>query len=421
MAPVDANGNALAPARVWMDRRGSAQIERLHAELSEEAWTDIAGASLGEYSGAISLALWADDTPDVFRRAARFCMVEDYLVGRLCGEYVLDAPNASRSLLVDLHTRDWSDQLLELLRVDRSRLSTVAESGTPIGHLRAEAADELGLPRDALVVVGAHDQTAGAVGCGAVAPGTIMLATGTAWVLLGAAAELHITHGSSLQTYCHALPGGVAVLAAYAGGAILRWARDTLGIEPDGEPADYDTLVDEALRAAHGQRGDLVFLPHFYGSGPPWGRRYAFGAIAGLQLAHSRADLVLGLLRGVACQTAAALGAMEDSGYGVSEVRMIGGGSQSDYWAQLVADASGRPVCVPAVTEAAALGAGMLAAVGAGAIPDAASASEAVRIVREIEPEQQSHNVSPLQMGAYCDALDETWRRLAEYHSRANT
>lgn len=416
MVPVDAEGLPLAPARVWMDRRGARQLARLRQCIPGERWIALTGSALAEYAAAVTLAWWADEMPDVFTAAERFCMVEDYLVGRLCGTYVLDAPNASRSLLFDLHSRDWCDELLAAVGVGRDRLATVAEAGTPVGTLRPEAADALHLPAETLVVVGAHDQTAGAVGCGAVAPGTVMLATGTAWVLLGAATKVHPAH--PLQTYCHAMPGGIAVLAAYAGGAILRWARETLCRDAADALPDYDLLTEEAAESECADRGALAFLPHFYGSGPPWSRRHAFGALAGLRLQHRRGDIIAGILRGVACQTAAALETMVRGGYEPSALRMIGGGARSAYWAQLVADTCGHPVSLPNVTEAAALGAGMLAAVGAGALRDVHSAADLVTIHHHVEPRPEAQVLQPAVMGEYLDALDPVWAALADYHAR---
>jgi len=214
------------------------------------------------------------------------------------------------------------------------------------------------------------------------------------------------------------MPGGIAVLAAHAGGVILRWAREALCPDACGDLPDYDRLTEEALEAEGSGRGELVLLPHFYGSGPPWGRRYAFGAFAGLRLQHNRGDIILGLLRGVAAQTAAALETMTRAGYEVDALRMIGGGARSEYWAQLVADASGHPVSLPSVTEAAALGAAMLAAIGAGALPDVHAAGRLIAIHHHVQPRANAGGLTPATMGEYVEALDATWRALADYHAR---
>ncbi len=415
MVPVDAASRPLLPARFWMDGRTGAQVERMLGELPQEVWRQVTGASLAEYDAAATVVWWADEEPEVFAEAARFCLVQDFLVGRMTGRYLVDASNASRTGLYDLEQRDWSERLLAVAGVGRERLSETAESGTPVGTLTAGAAAELGLPQSTLVVLGAHDQTAGAVGCGAVSPGTVMLATGTAWVVLGAADKLHIDLRGRLQTYCHATSGGIAILGAYAGGSLLRWARDNLSQLAAADAADYADMVSEAEAAESSGHSALVFLPYFYGTGPPLGQREASGAIIGLALQHTRGDVYLALLRGVAAQTAAVLGAVEEVGYQVDEVRMIGGGAQSDYWAQLVADAHGDTVKLPAVSEAAAFGAAMLAAVGAGDIGSAHDVAELVTVRGEKAPREGICASGPEWQERYAEALGETWGKMAAY------
>ncbi len=417
MVPVDADNHPLLPARLWLDNRTAAQVARLVDQVPQQQWLEVTGSRLAAYAAAASLAWWADERPAIFARAARFCLVQDYLTARLTGRHLADAPNASRTLIFDLHTRDWCEALLAAVGVERERLPVAAESGTPVGNLTREAAGELGLPPETLVVLGAHDQTAAAIGCGAVKPGTVMLSTGTAWVVLGAADELHIDPGGRLQTYCHAMPGGIAILGAYAGGSLLRWARDNFSQLADADAADYDTIVAEAQAAEQAGRGPLVFLPHFYGSGPPLRRTYALGALTGLQLQHTRADIYLALLRGVATQTAAALATMAEMGYDIGEVRMIGGGAQSDFWAQLVADAHGAPLELPVVSEAAAYGAAMLAAIGSGHLASAEQVAERVAIRKQIVPRPQASAVAPEWHTRYLEALDGTWQALAGYRA----
>ncbi len=418
MVPVDGDNRPLLPARLWFDGRTTAQVARMLQQAPQEQWRQTTGSGLGVYAAAASLAWWADEHPQIFAQAARFCLVQDFLMARLTGRYMADAPNASRTLIFDIHTRDWCDPLMAIVGVERDRLPAAAESGTPVGNLAPEAAAELNLPEKTLVVLGAHDQTAAAIGCGAVKPGTVMLSTGTAWVVLGAADELHIDAHGRLQTYCHAMPGGIAILGAYAGGSLLRWARDSFSQLADADTADYDTVVAEAQQAEQAGRSPLVFLPHFYGSGPPLRCTYALGAIAGLQLQHTRADIYLSLLRGVATQTASVLATMAELGYEIAEVRMIGGGAQSDFWAQLVADAHGGPLKLPVVSEAAAYGAAMLAAIGSEHINSAEQVAEMVAIRREIAPRPQASTIASEWHAKYLDALDETWQALAAYRTK---
>lgn len=418
MLPVDAQNEPMLPARLWMDNRATSQVQRMLEQLPAEKWRQISGSGLAAYAAAASLAWWADEHPQVFAEAAHFCLVQDYLMKRMTGRYMVDAPNASRTLIVDLQSRNWSEPLMAVAGVGTDRLATVAESGTPVGNLTPEAAAELGLPEETLVVLGAHDQTAAAVGCGAVSPGTVMLSAGTAWVLLGAADGAHIEPQGRVQTYCHALPGSTALLTSYAGGSLLRWARDNLSQLPTAETSDYDTMTADAREAETSERDPLVFLPHFYGSTAPIRSANARGALLGLQLNHTRGDVILALMRGVATQTAAGLATMAKTGYHVAEVRMIGGGAQSPFWAQLVADACGRPIRMPDVSEAAAYGAAMLAAVGSGHLSSVHDIADMVTIRQEIDPRRHAVTISRRLHGRYLQALDNVWEQLANYRRK---
>lgn len=418
MCPIDADGHPMLPARLWLDTRTHRQVEALLQKIPETRWKAITGTGLSPCLAAATLAWWADEHPDTFAQAWRFCLVQDYLIGRMTGTYMVDASNASRTAIFDIAKRAWSDELMRTLNVEENRLAKVSESGTPVGNLTAQAAEELGLQQETLVVLGAHDQTAGAVGCGAVEPGMVMLATGTAWVELGAAAEFHVDTDASLQTYCHAVPGGVAVLGAHAGGSLLRWARDNFSQSTDKPAEDYNQLVAEAQAAEKAGHTPLVFLPHFYGAGMPYGRNHALGAWLGLTLQHTRGDMLLALMRGVATHTAAVFDAMSNMGYTVNEIRMIGGGARSDMWAQLVADAFQRPVALPVITEAAAFGAAMLAAIGAGAIASVHDVAEMVTVNRVIEPREGATVIYPGVHADFLDALGNTWQGLSKYRQK---
>jgi sugar (pentulose or hexulose) kinase len=387
MCPVDADGKPLAPARTWMDTRTGPQIERLTRKFSLQDWYQITGSRLGTFAAALSLAWWQDEMPDAFRAASRFCLVEDFIIGRLCGEHVVAASNASRTMLYDIRSRAWSPKLLEVVGIEESRLPKAAESGAKVGALTPAAAETLGLSTDVAVVLGGHDQVVGAVGSGVIRPGSLMLASGTAWVILAAIdAPLH-DDLLRLQTYCHAAHDLWAIIGAYAGGVLLRWYRDEF---MPGQ--SYDTIVAEAAEAErssladHSGRSPLTFLPHFYGAVTPGWDEKAKGSLLGLTLAHTRGDVAFALLRGVALETAWNVQAMKEMGAATEEIRMIGGGAKSPFWAQAVADATGATVILPQATEAAACGAGLLAGIGAGVYSSLAEASSCVRLGQAFEP-----------------------------------
>ena len=401
IVPLDAAGQPLAPAITWMDSRTPRQVARMERE--GDLWFRLTGSSPAPFAAATSILWWREEAPEVFRRARRFALVADFVIGRLTGRPLLDAPNASRTLAYDITRRAWAPELLERLGIAASQLAETAESGTVAGPVRPEVAADWGLPPDTQVVLGGHDQTCAAVGCGVTRPGALMLSCGTAWVVLAATERPLFDESHSVQGYCHAVPGGYAVLGAYAGGNLLRWFRDTLwdghGVltpaplprcAPERGTADgndpYDLITAEAEAALAAGRPPLVFLPHFYGASGPIRCQAARGAWAGLTLQHTRGDMALALLHGVAVQTALTVDNLARQGAASDDIRMIGGGARSRFWAQLVANATGLPIRRPEVREAAAYGAALIAATAMGAFPSLAAATAGLTIRDVIEP-----------------------------------
>ena len=411
MCPVDAAGTPLAPARTWMDTRTGPQIERLLDRFGLEPWYRIAGSRLGTFAAALSLAWWQDEMPEAFAAAKRFCLVEDFIVGKLCGEHAVAASNASRTMIYDIHSRAWSPELMDVVGIEEARLPLAAESGTRVGTLTAEAAETLGLSTDCAVALGGHDQVCGAVGSGVVRPGSLMLATGTAWVPLAAVDAPLFDDQMRVQTYCHASADLWAVIGAYAGGVLLRWYRDCFH---PGE--SYDAIVAEAAEAelsAATSRSPLVFLPHFYGAVTPGWDEKAKGCVLGLTLAHTRGDVALSVLRGVALETAWNVRAMGEMGAATHEIRMIGGGARSPFWAQMVADATGAQVVIPQASEAAAYGAALLAGVGAGVYSSVDEAVSRIRLGDRYEPHSGRVGVDDEALARHVQAfraLQPLWR-----------
>jgi xylulokinase len=272
---------------------------------------------------------------------------------------------------------------------------------------------DLGLKPTTTVVLGGHDQTCAAIGCGVARPGGLMLSCGTAWVVLGAIDKPLRDPGRALHSYCHAVPGGYAVLGAYAGGNLLRWLRDELWCTPQAGEAAYEPIVAAAEEAAASGRPPILFLPHFYGSSVPQVCPEARGGWVGLTLGHDRGDMALSLLTGVAVQTAATVSQLSRLGAQTNDIRMIGGGSRSRFWAQLVADALQRPVVLPAVSEAAAYGAALIAGAALGSFPSSALLGEHTPLRGQIEPRASHLPASVAHFEHLSNRLRPWWQALA--------
>lgn len=417
LVPVDGDGRPLAPARTWMDTRTAHLLATLENQVGP-GWYETTGSRPGAYAAALTIAWLRQERPAVYDAAARFSLVADFLCQRLTGHAVVDHPNASRTLLFDIHSREWDPHVLSVLGVDCHRLPRAVPAGAVVGPLLPRAAEELGLPPGITVAAGGHDQTCAAVGAGVVRPGNVLLSCGTAWVLLAAADRPLLDPGlQRVQTYCHAVPDTWALLTAHAGGNTLAWLRDALW--PPG--TTYEQMTAKAAQAAHRSRNcSLLFLPHFYGALSPLWMRHARGCLLGLTLSNTRSEVTLAVMEGVALEVARnsetlrAMGALPDVPH--AEIRMIGGGARSDLWGQMVADATGVPVVRPQVREAAAYGAAVLAGVATGVFESVSHATAAVPVHDTLVPAATETAYYRERMELFiqaCQALRSTWERLA--------
>ena len=413
LCPLDAEGRPLSPARTWMDARATAECEELTARHDADWWFRRCGMAPQPFHALATVAWLRNHSPEVFGSATRFAMVQDFLTERLTGQAVLDVPNASRTIYYDTPERRWGAEQMAAVGIDESRVAEARESGTVVGPILPDVAKALGLPTDVTVALGAHDQCAAATGCGALADGTVMLSCGTAWALLAAARRPVLDDEQRLQSYCHAFPGGWCVLGAQPGGALLRWFRDELCPEVRGDESAYATLVAEA----EGSPGtDLIVLPHLYGAITPAGQPQARAGFLGMSLRHTRGDLVRGMLEGVALEARWNVEVMEEVVGPISELRMIGGGAKSPAWAQIVADATGKRVLLPEVTEAAACGAALLAAQALGAIAHPDNATSRLPIASVLEP-RPAHHARLTELSdryrEFFGPLADLWRRMS--------
>jgi xylulokinase len=406
LCPVDANGKALAPARTWMDARAAPEVAELTEAREPLWWYRRCGMRPAPFQALGTVAWLRKHDPEAFEQAAWFALVPDFLMFRLCGERVVDVPNASRTIFFDTHRRAWDPEAMGLIGIDESRVAQARESGEVVGHLLPRAAEALGLSTDVVVATGGHDQTAAATGCGALAEGTMMLSCGTAWALLGAARAPVLDDQARLQTQCHAFPGGWGVLGAQPGGALLRWFRDTLAPELSEREDAYETLVREAGETP--PAGDLICLPHIYGAITPAWQAHARAAFLGLTLQHTRGSLVRALLEGVALECRWNVSVIQEVVGRLEELRMIGGAAKSRPWAQIVADATGKRVVLPEVSEAAGYGAALLAAKAVGAIEDTSDATDRLPIVGVLEPDPDGAERMNRLFGLYHDFFRAT-------------
>ncbi len=353
-----ATGRPVAPAIVWQDRRTAAFCDELRAQGKGELIARKTGLVIDAYFSGTKLKWLLDNVPGARARAARgelaFGTIDSWLVWHLTdgAAHVTDASNASRTLLLDITTGRWDDELLALFDVPREVLPQVVPSS---GVCAYTMIDGVRVPIAGI----AGDQQAALFGQACLAPGLAKNTYGTGcFLLLNTGPRAVASHNNLVTTIAwrrgvaldYALEGSV-----FIGGAAVQWLRDGLKIirtAPDIEP----------LAASVPDNGGVYFVPAFTGLGAPHWDAYARGAVFGLTRGATAAHIARATLESIALQSADVLQAMErDASIKLSELRVDGGAAANDLLMQIQADVLGVPVVRPRVVETTALGAAYLA------------------------------------------------------------
>ncbi len=368
VVPVDGQLRPLRTGLIWLDRRAVREAAALSRELGPDRIFATTGLNADASHIAPKLMWLREHEPAVFRQARCFPPVGGYMLGWLTGTLAQDHANASSTLLYDVRTGAWDDGMLAAADLDPALLAEIRPSAQAVGPLTAEAADDLGLSRDAVVVVGTGDEHAACVGAGAIVPGLVADVTGTAEPVAVTSPVPVFDAEHVVETHAHAITGLLLVEnpGFVSGGCTLWCAGSVLGV-------DQAALFDLAARAPAGADG-VLFVPALSGATVPrWNDRMR-GTFAGLSMNHGRGHLARAVVEGCSFALRDVLGRLDALGLAGDEIAVVGGGARSELWLQIKADVTGRTVRPVRAGEPTALGAAILAGLAAGTFGDAADA-----------------------------------------------
>jgi xylulokinase len=411
--PVDASGSPVGPALVWLDNRADAEARELTERFGDAAVYDRTGVpSVNPTWTAPKIMWWRHNEPELFARARRFLLVEDFILHRLSGRFVSDGGIQCTSMLYDIRSHSWWDEMLDAVGIDAGRLPELLLPGSVVGSLSHTASEALGLPSSVLVIAGGMDQGAGAVGVGNVDVGAISESTGGALTVQASVDRHGLDATRQTPVYVHSAPDRYLYCPVCpTGGMALTWFRDQFGGEEvarasrEGRSA-YDLLTELAAQAPAGAEG-LTMLPHLMGAFSPEYDPKASGVFYGFTLHHGKSHFVRAVLESVAFMLRKNLELLAGAGAAASEIRSHGGGARSALWNQIKADVCGLPVVTLEGEDAAVRGDAMLAGVATGIYPTLLDASAAMVVAgARYEPD-------PAVRGVY-DAAYERYGRLFE-------
>ena len=360
-----ATGEPLHRAIVWQDRRTAERCAELRAQGREALVRERTGLVLDPYFSGTKIE-WLLRNVEGLRERARdgravFGTIDCWLAFKLTGEHVVDASNASRTLLYDIGAGRWDAELLHLLGVPERSLPRVVASAGEVATARPQALHGHAVPLAGI----AGDQQAALFGQGCADPGMAKNTYGTgSFVLLNTGFERPPSTAGLVSTVAWRIGGATAYAAEasiFVTGAAVQWLRDGLGvIERAGD--------SEALAASLQGNDGVYFVPALTGLGSPHWDPHARGTIVGLTRGSGRAQLARATLEAIAYQTVDALAAMAPlCREPLSELRADGGATANAWLMQFQSDVLGVPVVVPEIAETTALGAAALAGVGVGA------------------------------------------------------
>lgn len=407
VTPVDERGCALRPTILGMDTRTDAQNHWLRERFGGEGLFQRTGMPVHTINTLPKLLWLKEYEPQVWKRASKFLLVEDFLIQKMTGRAAVSECLASRTQLYNLNEGKWDEAILSALELDSAKLAEVLPSGSVAGSLSPDLVSVFGLSHPPLVVTGGHDQACGALGVGLTVPGLASVSTGTAEVVEVALPSPVLSqplYEGNISVYHHVVPGlFLAMTLNHSGGMSLRWFRDGFCEPQIYESAQANTdAYDLILARASAEPTSLLVLPHFSGSGTPTFDTQSKAAILGLTFGTTRADLAKAILEGLTYELRVNLDLLKTGGVKIDVLRAIGGGAKSRLWLQLKADITGIPVVTPRITEAAGFGAALLAGVGSGVFPSAADAANRfLQLTDEYHPDPVRHEKYTRQFELY--------------------
>ncbi len=384
-------GQPIHRALVWQDRRTADRCAALKAAGEEPLVRERTGLVLDPYFSGTKAGWLLDSVPGA-RAAAEagelmFGTIDTWLIWRLTGAHVTDPSNASRTLMLSLHTLEWDDELLDMLGVPRATLPQVVDNSGVVGRTR-----EVGFLPDGIPVAGmAGDQQAALFGQACFTQGSAKCTYGTgAFVLMNTGTSPVLSEHRLLTTVGWRLGGQTTYAlegSAFIAGAAVQWLRDGLGIISSAEEV-------EALALQVPDSGGVMFVPALAGLGAPHWRPEARGLLSGLTRGTTRAHIARAVLEGVALQISDILTAMSaDAGQPLTSLKVDGGATRNNLLMQFQSDILGVDCVRPTVLETTALGSAFLAGLGVGLWTSTEAISAAWAAERRFTPQLSAQAV----------------------------
>ena len=361
LIPVNKKGEPLSKAIVWLDARAGEEAAFISERLGNEKIYETTG--LPEIDGALPMAkvLWIKRKAcELYRKTHKFLLLEDFLIYKLTGKFVSEKSLQSSTGWYDIKNEKLFDEVLELCEIDAEKFPRILSCGEAIGKVSQEVAQKLGFDKNTVVVTGAMDQIASAIGAGNICEGIVTETTGTALVLGATVETPDFNIEEPLTIYKHFDSNYIYMPYFPTAGIVLKWFRDTIvpyvNKQASEEGVSSYQLIDEiAMKSPAGSNG-VIMKPDFTNG----------GSFEGLTLSATINDLSRSVLEGVAYLLRELVEGLEKKGVCIEEIFSLGGGAYSELWCGIKASVCGRKISSVRYNQTTALGAAVLASVAIG-------------------------------------------------------
>ena len=382
---LDKAGDPIRPAITWMDVRATAEVQ----EYGTAEVHRITGKPPNPTPAWYKLLWLRKHEPQTIARTAHLVDVAGYLIQKLTGEWTTSWACADPLGIVDMQSFDYDDGLLALAGLSRNVVSKLLPPGSIAGGLKAEVAAALGLPEALPIIVGAGDGQSAGLGCNVTKAGHAYLNLGTGTVS-GVYAESY-NHAMAYRTMSGPIPNTYIFETFIGGGTqnIVWFVEQLAGLESGKAESELGAAAADVPLGANG----LLCLPYWTGAMTPYWDGHARGAFVGLSGLHDKAHMYRAILEGIALEQRLLMNGVEAAtGTAIDEILMLGGGSRSPLWCQIMADVLGRKIMLVREQESTALGAGIHAAAAVGLHKDIRTAADAMTgIEKTYTPDAGAH------------------------------
>lgn len=389
---LDKNNEVIRPAILWCDQRTEPQCQEIYNIFGYENFIKLSynKALPGFTSPKI---LWLrENEPENYKKVYKILLPKDYVRFMISGVYATEVSDAAGMLLMDIKNRVWSNEILNGLEIDKNFLAELYESYEISSRVNEKTAKLTGLLAGTPIAGGGGDNAAGNVGSGIIRQGIISDSIGTSGVVFAHSDSPVYDPEGRLHSFCHAVPGkwhlmGVTLSAAGS----QKWYYDTFGpsksiMQERPDLKKYKLLDAQAEKVSAGSNG-LIFLPYLSGERSPHGDAYARGVFFGISYVHGQDHFVRSIMEGVAFSQLDCLNLMRSLGINSDKIVLIGGGSRSKIWREIICDIFETPLITLKNEEGPAFGAALLGGVGCGLYKSVEEAVEkTVRQADEIKP-----------------------------------